>query len=79
MRTLCLLVLNCYHPGIHLFYLQLGLEVHDNPNLYPLGWVNKDVKLKVTKQCKNKIAISANYIDEVEIDVQNYREVRPPT
>jgi len=58
---------------------KLGLEVHDHPNLYPLGWVNKDVKLKVTKQCKNKIAISANYIDEVEIDVQNYREVRPPT
>jgi len=28
---------------------KLGLEVHDNPNSYPLGWVNKDAKLKVTK------------------------------
>jgi uncharacterized protein YydD (DUF2326 family) len=28
---------------------KLGLEVHDHPNPYPLGWVNKDVELKVTK------------------------------
>lgn len=21
---------------------KLGLEVHDNPNPYPLGWVNKE-------------------------------------
>lgn len=27
----------------------LGLEVHEHPNPYPLGWVNKDEKLKVTK------------------------------
>jgi hypothetical protein len=45
------------------------LEVHDHPNPYPLGWVNKDVELKVTKQCKIKFSISANYIDEVEVDV----------
>ena len=28
---------------------KLGLEVHDHPNPYPLGWVNKDAELKVTK------------------------------
>ena len=28
---------------------KLGLEVHDHPHLYPLGWVNKDVELKVMK------------------------------
>jgi hypothetical protein len=48
---------------------KLGLEVHDHPNPYPLGWVNKDTKLKVTKQCKIKFVVSANYIDKVEVDV----------
>jgi hypothetical protein len=48
---------------------KLGLEVHDHPHPYPLGWVNKDAELRVTKQCKIKFAISANYIDEVEVDV----------
>jgi hypothetical protein len=28
---------------------KLGLEVHDHPHPYPLGWVNKDVELRVTK------------------------------
>ena len=28
---------------------KLGLEVHDHPSPYPLGWVNKDAKIKVTK------------------------------
>jgi hypothetical protein len=28
---------------------KLGLEMHDHPHPYPLGWVNKDVELKVTK------------------------------
>jgi hypothetical protein len=36
---------------------------------YPLGWVNKDAKLKVTKQCKIKFSISVDFIDEVELDV----------
>jgi hypothetical protein len=34
-----------------------------------LGWVNKDAKIKVTKQCKIKFAVSADFIDEVELDV----------
>jgi hypothetical protein len=28
---------------------ELGLEVHDHPSLYPLGWVNKDAEIKLTK------------------------------
>jgi hypothetical protein len=31
--------------------------------------VNKDVNIKVTKQCKVKFSISAYFIDEVELDV----------
>jgi hypothetical protein len=48
---------------------KLGLEFHDHSNPYPFGWVNKDVELKVTKQCKIKFSINANYIDEVEVNV----------
>jgi hypothetical protein len=28
---------------------KLGLDTHGHPFPYPLGWVNKDVRLKVTK------------------------------
>ena len=48
---------------------KLGLEVHDHPSPYPLGWVNKDTKIKVTKQCKIKFAVRVDYINEVELDV----------
>jgi hypothetical protein len=48
---------------------KLGLEVHDQLSPYPLGWVNKDAKIKVTKQCKIKFVISVDFIDEVELDV----------
>jgi hypothetical protein len=34
-----------------------------------LGWVNKDVEIKVTKQCKIKFVVSVDFIDEVELDV----------
>ena len=44
---------------------KLGLEVRDHPSPYPLGWINKDAKLKVTKQQKIRFDISANFIDEV--------------
>jgi len=50
-------------------FSNLGLEVRDHPNPHPLGWVNKDEELKVTKHCKIKFAIIANYIDEVEVNV----------
>ena len=42
---------------------KLGLEVHSHPIPYPLGWVNKDAEIKVTKQCKIKFAISVDFID----------------
>ena len=48
---------------------KLGLEIHDYPNPYLLGWVNKDVELKVTKWCKIRFAISANFIDKVDLHV----------
>jgi hypothetical protein len=47
----------------------LVLEVCNHPIPYPLGWVNKDAYIKVTKQCKIKFVVSANFIDEVELDV----------
>ena len=34
-----------------------------------LGWVNKDAKIEVTKQCKIKFTINVYFIDEVELDV----------
>ena len=33
-----------------------------------LGWVNKEVEIRVIKQCKIKFSISENYVDEVEVD-----------
>ena len=33
-----------------------------------MGWVNKDAKIKVTKQCKIKYFVSVDFIDEVELD-----------
>jgi hypothetical protein len=45
------------------------LDVHHHPSPYPLGWVNKDAEIKVTKKCKIKFAISVDFIDEVELDV----------
>lgn len=47
----------------------MGLEVCDHPSPYLLGWVHKDAKMKVTKQCKIRFAISADFIDELDLDV----------
>ena len=46
---------------------KLALEVHDHPNPYP--WVNKEEKLKITKQHKIRFVISVHFIDEVDLDV----------
>jgi hypothetical protein len=48
---------------------KLGLEVHDHPSPYPLGWVKKDVEIKVTKKCKIESVVSAQFMDEVELDI----------
>jgi len=50
-------------------FIKLGLLVHGNPSPYPLGRVNKDVNIKVTKKCKIKFCVSVDFIDEVELDV----------
>jgi hypothetical protein len=57
------------HDHPYIYPLGWVNEVHDYPYLYPLGWVNKDAEIRVTKQCKIKFAISANFINEVELDV----------
>jgi hypothetical protein len=56
-------------PHIEDLATKLCLEMHDHPHPYPLGWVNEDAKLEVTKQCQLRFSISANYIDEIEIGV----------
>ena len=45
----------------------LGFHGHQSP--YLLGWVSKDIEIKVTKYYKIKFYISVDYIDEVEVDV----------
>jgi hypothetical protein len=48
---------------------KIGLEVHNHPSPYPLGWVNKDAKIKVMKYGKIKFVVSEYFSDEVELDV----------
>jgi hypothetical protein len=48
---------------------KLGLDVHDHPSPYPLGWINKDEEIKVMKGCMIKFVVSVDFIDEVELDV----------
>jgi hypothetical protein len=45
------------------------LETIPHPKPYPLGWICDDDKLQVTRRCKLRFAITANFIDEVELDV----------
>ncbi|XP_057844927.2 uncharacterized protein LOC131054430 [Cryptomeria japonica] len=48
---------------------KLNLTTTPHPKPYPLGWVCNDAQLQVTKQCKIRFAITANFVDEVEADV----------
>jgi hypothetical protein len=43
--------------------------MYDHPHPYPLGWVKKEVKLKVINQHTLRFVISVNLIDELEVDV----------
>jgi hypothetical protein len=45
------------------------LETTPHPKPYPLGWICDNAKLHVTRRCKLRFSITANYIDEVELDV----------
>lgn len=42
-----------------------GLRIHDHPCTYSLGWINKDVNIRVINQCNIIFFISAYYIDEL--------------
>jgi hypothetical protein len=48
---------------------KLNLETIPHPKPYPLGWICDNAKLQVTRRCKLRFAITANFIDEVELDV----------
>jgi hypothetical protein len=48
---------------------KLGLDVYNHPIPCPLGWVNKDEDIRVTKQCKIEFLVSVDFIDEVELNV----------
>jgi len=37
---------------------KLGKETHDHPKPYPLGWVRRDMELKVINQYKFKFTIN---------------------
>ena len=47
--------------------LGLKTELHIKP--YPLRWVCKNALLQVTKQCRLRFSINADFIDEVDLDV----------
>ena len=47
----------------------MGLTTKPHKKPYPLGWVCKDKRLQVTKQCDLKFAITSKFVDEVGFDV----------
>jgi hypothetical protein len=48
---------------------KLKLETIPHTKLYPLGWICDNAKLQVTRRCKLRFAITAHFVDEVELDV----------
>ncbi|CAL2244416.1 unnamed protein product [Prunus armeniaca] len=48
---------------------KVGLDATSHHKSYPLGWIQKDVDLQITKQCTFKFAITNRYIDEVTCEV----------
>jgi hypothetical protein len=45
------------------------LENTLHPKPYPLRWICENAKLHVTRRCKLRFSITANFIDEVDLDV----------
>jgi hypothetical protein len=45
------------------------LETSPHPKPYPLRWICDNAKLQVTRKCKLRFSITANFVDEVELDV----------
>ena len=48
---------------------QLKLETIPHPKPYPLGWICKDESFQVSRKCILRFAITAHFIDTVELDV----------
>ena len=48
---------------------KLNLDTIPHPKPYPLGWICKDANLHVSKKCILWFAITANFVDIVELDV----------
>ena len=48
---------------------KLNLETVPHHKPYPLGWIVNNANLQVTRKCIFKFAITANFVDEVELDV----------
>jgi hypothetical protein len=51
---------------------KLKLETIPHPKPYPLGWICDNAKLQVTRRCKLRFAITAHFVDEVEIDCYSF-------
>ena len=48
---------------------KINLETIPHPKPYPLGWIFKDANLQVTRKCLLRFAITASFVDTVELDV----------
>lgn len=48
---------------------KINLETTPHAKPYSFGWVYDDDKLQVIRKCKHKFSMTANFIDEVELDV----------
>ncbi|KAG6383186.1 hypothetical protein SASPL_157069 [Salvia splendens] len=47
----------------------LNLETRDHPNPYTIGWLKKEVKIKITKQCWLPLSLGKHYRSNVLCDV----------
>ncbi|KAA8521664.1 hypothetical protein F0562_012346 [Nyssa sinensis] len=48
---------------------KLGLDTIPHPKPYPLGWIQKDMELRIDRQCTFRFAITNQFIDEITCEV----------
>jgi len=48
---------------------ELRIETIPHHKPYPLGWIVKDANVQVSRKCIFRFAMTANFFDEVELDV----------